>query len=111
MKEEDRKHAMKQSQNQYRNKHYHLHQTYIQNKGRPNDIRPEDWNWLINNKWNDFKFNVSYIIYIFISKVWNLFFTYFYIIILNYFYIYREGVWKIKLAEVNKKSSQLVAQN
>ena len=49
--------------------HHHLHQTYIQNKGKPNDIRPEDWNWLINNKWNDSKFKVSYILYIFISQV------------------------------------------
>jgi len=42
LKEEDRKHPMKQLQNQYKNRYHHLHQTYIQNKGRPNDIRPED---------------------------------------------------------------------
>jgi len=69
LKEEDRKHAMKQLQNQYRNRHHHLHQAYIQNKGRPNDIRTEDWNWLINNKWNNSKFKVGYILYIFISQV------------------------------------------
>jgi len=66
--EEDRKHVMKQLQNhQYRNRHHYLHQTYIQNKGRPNDVGPEDWNWLLNNKWNDSKFKVSYILYIFTS--------------------------------------------
>ncbi|QCD93077.1 putative transposase [Vigna unguiculata] len=56
LKEEDKEHAMKQLQKQYRNKHHHLYQTYIQNKDRPNDVHPQDWNWLINNKWNDSKF-------------------------------------------------------
>ncbi|QCD96283.1 hypothetical protein DEO72_LG6g985 [Vigna unguiculata] len=31
-------------------------ETYLQNKGRPSDVPPKDWNWLIHNKWNDCKF-------------------------------------------------------
>ncbi|KAK8466841.1 hypothetical protein PHAVU_008G168600 [Phaseolus vulgaris] len=48
--EKDKEHAMKQLQKQYRNRHHHLYQTYIQNKGVPHDVVPEYWTWLIHNK-------------------------------------------------------------
>ncbi|QCD97249.1 putative transposase [Vigna unguiculata] len=53
--EENKEYAMKQLQKQFRNKHHHLYKAYLQKKGRPHDVPPEDWNWLIHNKWNDSK--------------------------------------------------------
>jgi len=47
---ENKEYAMKQLQKQFRNKHHHLYQAYLQQKGKPHDVPPEDWNWLINNK-------------------------------------------------------------
>jgi len=74
--EKDKEHAMKQLQKQYRNKHHHLYQTYIQNKGRPRDVVPEDWNWLIHNKWNDYKFQVRLLsLYIYILNLNFIFYN------------------------------------
>jgi len=63
--EENKEYAMKQLQKQFRNKHHHLYKAYLQKKGRPHDVAPEDWNWLIHNKWNDSKLKVKlfFIIY------------------------------------------------
>ena len=87
LKEEDKEHAMKQLQKQYRNRHHHLYQTDIQNKGRPNDVHLQDWNWLINNKWNDSNFKVKLLpFYIYMLKLnFNFYVLLYYI--LNYFYI------------------------
>jgi len=73
LKEEDKERAMKQLQKQYRNRHHHLYQTYIQNKGRPNDVHPQDWNWLINNKWNDSKFKVKLFSFYMLKLNFNFF--------------------------------------
>lgn len=73
--EKDKKHAMKWLHKQYRNKHHHLYLTYIQSKGRLNDVHSHDWNGLVNNKGNDSKFKVEFLsLYIYIS---NLNFMYF----------------------------------
>ncbi|KAJ1398170.1 hypothetical protein SESBI_31285 [Sesbania bispinosa] len=48
--------AMKQVQSQFRTKQHNLYEAYLKKKGRPNEVTPEDWNWLINNKWSDPKF-------------------------------------------------------
>ena len=54
---------MKQIQSQYKNKLYHLHQDYLKEKGRPKYVSPEDWNWLIKNKWSGSKFQVNLFYY------------------------------------------------
>ncbi|XP_029126116.1 uncharacterized protein LOC114915475 [Cajanus cajan] len=56
LSDEVKEYAMKQIQSQYKNKLYHLHQLYLKKKGRPKNVSPDDWNWLINNKWSDLKF-------------------------------------------------------
>nr|GLL31479.1 putative transposase [Ipomoea trifida] len=49
-------HAMKQVQLQYKNRHYHLRQSYLKCKDCPNDVNEDDWRWLIENKWETQKF-------------------------------------------------------
>lgn len=55
---------MKQLQYQYKTRHYNLHQAYLNKEGRPDDVSPDDWNWLVNNKWSDSKFQVKLLEYL-----------------------------------------------
>ena len=59
LSDEVKEYAMKQIQSQYKNNLYHLHQAYLKEKGRPKYVSPEDWNWLIKNKWSGSKFQVK----------------------------------------------------
>lgn len=49
---------MKQVEEQYINRRYHLHCLHRNKKPRPTHVSPEDWAWLIKHVWTDEDFQV-----------------------------------------------------